>query len=782
MKVKSDDNITLKQNGNNSVSMDTNEPDAASLETVTPFRASLRLDETKVRFNVRESGGPGGTSDYEELENKPEINGVELIGDKNATELGLMPWTDLGDVDISLYDWDYWEFLNDKTETGFYRFHEINDEFDYFVKVENAGDCVYQEAWLTEETSTARYTRHGRFDGEAWDWFEYSETMDAEQIATNYYSKSETNQLLNGKVDNDTLGNYYTDAQVDDILDNNYYNIDTIDGMFEEFVPNNMISTTWANLVELRDNDELQAGSFYRITDYNFISTKINVISANHQFDIIVLAVSENMLSESAYAARHPGDHYFEREITVGGIEWLYTLYVDDYAENYGDEPVDHAEDMHPNDIFCDYTYDINPDTGDEVPVLYKTDGEEYSIDEPDYDDMFFYSGTYDLDGDEYDLWAKYEPDPGSGDLVFMQQYALTPIVVEDDELIVSPIPETKIVPVNMSAWELKYCLDNDKDLFDWAATEGKGVIYYMKDEFGNEAPYDFKNALFQRKNITGVSSSILSAFTQGENSRLGLPNNYAITCGNSNYYYYTFDSPYNAGNDSSLFGESAYNIIKPYIVDGQRIINNIVLGFANNNNIGNNCFDLTLWGTVRENNLAYNCSNLLIVGLTQSVMTYVRTSTFFSLGATIFGNGCSQNIGNMFTNSEIGESCNNNNFGTGNMQIKMGSGCANNTFGTYSYSNTFDNGVSNCTFGNYVSYNYFEKSVSNITLPNYTRYCKFETSVSRITFTTSGGNYSNYIQYVTVKMGVSNLTVAPTRRLAYEQIYYKTGRTETPV
>ena len=40
----------------------------------------------------------------------------------------------------------------------------------------------------------------------------------------------------------------------------------------------------------------------------------------------------------------------------------------------------------------------------------------------------------------------------------------------------------------NLSSWEIKYCIDNDQMRFYWADVEnGKGVIYYMKDEFGNE-------------------------------------------------------------------------------------------------------------------------------------------------------------------------------------------------------------------------------------------------------------------------------------------------------
>lgn len=33
--------------------------------------------------------GGGGTSDYEDLTNKPSINGVELVGDKTSEELGI---------------------------------------------------------------------------------------------------------------------------------------------------------------------------------------------------------------------------------------------------------------------------------------------------------------------------------------------------------------------------------------------------------------------------------------------------------------------------------------------------------------------------------------------------------------------------------------------------------------------------------------------------------------------------------------------------------------------
>ena len=38
--------------------------------------------------------GAGGTTDYDELNNKPRINNVELSGDKSLEDLGISPLSD----------------------------------------------------------------------------------------------------------------------------------------------------------------------------------------------------------------------------------------------------------------------------------------------------------------------------------------------------------------------------------------------------------------------------------------------------------------------------------------------------------------------------------------------------------------------------------------------------------------------------------------------------------------------------------------------------------------
>ena len=68
---------------------------------------------------------------------------------------------------------------------------------------------------------------------------------------------------------------------------------------------------------------------------------------------------------------------------------------------------------------------------------------------------------------------------------------------------------------VPLECWEIRYCLDNNKDRFSWADTaNGKGVIYYMKDEYANEALYDFKNVQFKRFKVTSISASVYGAYT----------------------------------------------------------------------------------------------------------------------------------------------------------------------------------------------------------------------------------------------------------------------------
>ena len=79
----------------------------------------------------------------------------------------------------------------------------------------------------------------------------------------------------------------------------------------ENITSTTIIEITWSDLKAKRDAGELTLGQLYRITDYQCTTTQSDTKSAGHQFDIIVLALSKNTLSEQAYAALHSGDTYF---------------------------------------------------------------------------------------------------------------------------------------------------------------------------------------------------------------------------------------------------------------------------------------------------------------------------------------------------------------------------------------------------------------------------------------------------------------------------------------
>ena len=133
----------------------------------------------------------------------------------------------------------------------------------------------------------------------------------------------------------------------------------------------------------------------------------------------------------------------------------------------------------------------------------------------------------------------------------------------------------------NLSAWKIKYCLDNDNTRFEWADTSnGKGVIYWMRDEYGNEAGYDFKNILFARKGYRGTDHNASTIIEGGSNFSIALghepsdiemigtysgsgnPNMFDVLPllhNGRNYYCYTFNTFDGSDNmlDASVFQDN---------------------------------------------------------------------------------------------------------------------------------------------------------------------------------------------------------------------------------
>lgn len=110
---------------------------------------------------------------------------------------------------------------------------------------------------------------------------------------------------------------------------------------------------------------------------------------------------------------------------------------------------------------------------------------------------------------------------------------------------------DTYFINNNLSAWKLKYKLENDDINYGWAdSINGKGVIYEMTDEFNNTLPYDFKNIMFKRYAIIQQSNGLIGEYAAWE----GISTENFIYNSDDYKYFYTF-SCYDNDNvyDSSL-------------------------------------------------------------------------------------------------------------------------------------------------------------------------------------------------------------------------------------
>lgn len=416
-------------------------------------------------------------------------------------------------------------------------------------------------------------------------------------------------------------------------------------------------SITHAKLKLLRDNGKLVAGMQYRITDFVTTTNQPDTRSAGHQFDIIVTALSANSLSENASADHHitggVGEGCtFKDEVIAdedgnlndGAVTSYYYIYED--FSGPGEGPL--AEGYKSMDIFVEYDYLGNND-GVTVPVLYKNDLEGYGEEGPDYQDVFYYEGNIKIDGITYDKWRKICDSQEGGpfwDASTGKIWALTNVIVNAGD----SADDDYFKYANLGAWEIKYCLDNDETRFVWADEEnGKGVIYYMKDEFNNECSYDFKNIQFIRQ--------------LDEDGNLDLENGSDTWC-------YTF-----GGNqwDRSIPQEEVkifnHNSICPYYTgcDGAfSLPNNVFLGnsecMTKNNKLAWLCTDNTFATECQNNTLGFNSSN------------------------NIFGYSCKNNI--------FGNDCNDNKLGDSVQNVTFETGCINNIIPSNTYCSKFENNV----------------------------------------------------------------------------------------
>ena len=331
------------------------------------------------------------------------------------------------------------------------------------------------------------------------------------------------------------------------------------------------------------------------------------------------------------------------------------------------------------------------------IPVLYGY-YQEFGI---DVQQPYFYVGRATVNGVEYDKW-RYITDIFTWESD-AQLYYHTNIIIE--EVPVDVVPEPYFANANLAAWELKYCLDNDTSRFIWANNStGKGVIYYMKDEFNNECPYDFKNILFVRKvDANGAyapdSGVDRSCYTfGGTQCDRSLPQEGLYTYNNNSIapMFYEDEGRYALPNSvflsEGLQGASYGNRLGVncnYNTFGGECHNNILAANCADNIFGQYCSSNTLGSDCCENIFGIWCYDNMLYN-------YCQTNIFAESGCSnILESYCESNIFGFDCNSNhLGVYCYGNTFGEDCYYNTLGTSCGNNSFTTSTYNNIFEHDV----------------------------------------------------------------------------------------
>lgn len=196
------------------------------------------------------------------------------------------------------------------------------------------------------------------------------------------------------------------------------------------------INTTYAALKALRDNSQLIAGQWYRITDFVTTTNMAYARSAGHPFDIVVFAVTPSELDGNAYAAPHEGDTYFANSRPD---LWKIEYCIDNNSKLYQWAAGD-VTSIYLSDNTWKKRYTAGDAEGAAYPYAWSTNGTSSS------GRVFTASET-----------------PSAGDSAFSASDGT------GDEYTTEVFQES-----------------------------GKGVIINMVDEFGNDVNYDFKNMQFK--------------------------------------------------------------------------------------------------------------------------------------------------------------------------------------------------------------------------------------------------------------------------------------------
>lgn len=431
------------------------------------------------------------------------------------------------------------------------------------------------------------------------------------------------------------------------------------------------VDITYEKLKELRDSSMLLPGQKYRIIDYiTTTNGSEGSSSANHKFDIIVEALTTNQLSENAKVghAKYLDDEY-SYDVTspycghlIAANNWG-NVSISNIPEGIKNLPFNATSDSDVKSITITQYAQSNI-TCNEGPIKVFWQWQEGSkklnilgvelIDSSNVvvsaDYHIGSTGTY----NNANVYTVSAPKTGTYKFRFYIDSVTEPLT-SSCTIYAYPVRDY-FQNTNLSAWEIKYSLDNNTNIHKWAQTNGsgKGVIYYMKDEYCNEATYDFKNIKYD--GFYTFSYIINDTVYDGSVKYGRYCNHNSIEADQLTYAYKGLSKVYFKNTSTSAE--------------------------CNNNIIGNNCWDIHFGSGCKNNVIGPECEKLY------------------------FGNGCKNNSFIHFCQKiTMGDNCINNSFEHNCQSITFGEECTYNKIRSNCYYVTFGNYFSSITLEGYNQY-----------------------------------------------------------------------------
>ena len=248
----------------------------------------------------------------------------------------------------------------------------------------------------------------------------------------------------------------------------------------------------------------------------------------------------------------------------------------------------------------------------------------------------------------------------------------------------------------------------------------GKGVIYWMKDEFGNEFPFDFKNIQFKRYKITATSKVVngQEVLASLKNTYLGFrkleqngtgqlyPQNCTMSTSDTRW---SFALSLNGTQDLTLQANHhcTDNVVEPCFFGSKQYLNNVTLqATGSTDDSYNNHID----GTSHSISMGSGCyNNTLTQGSHSCTLSSSYYNTLSSSGNNTLSSSGSNTLSSSYNNT-LSSSWNNT---LSSSESNTLSSSYNNTLSSDSYNNTLSSSGNN-TLSSYSNNNTLSSSDNN--------------------------------------------------------------------